>query len=127
MKAKLKEIADKGDILNDHGYFVKDYSGKIHTENGEININNPRLHLLFSIIPLIFKSSERKSIGSYGGKHVVEKFFSHEYISNGEFILVMMCLGYKYKVYKDTLNPIFYGYWMPTVENPHNFKYKFQA
>jgi hypothetical protein len=119
---KLKEIKDKGDILHQGGYVVNGVL-KSSKEHSEINCEDKRLHLLFSIIPLVFKGSERRSIGSYSGKHIVEKFFVSEYISNGEFILVMMCLGYKFKVYKDNINVSFYGSWVDTTNN--ELKYKF--
>ena len=74
-------------------------------------LKSNKFQLLFQIIPLILKHSDRKSIGSYSGKHVVEKLLTPSYISNGEFILALVALGYKYKIKKDSLNVQFYGCW----------------
>ncbi len=119
---KLNEIKEKGDVLNHTGYYKGSNGREGDIAFDEIDQDN-RVHLLFSIIPLIFQTSERKSIGSYGGKHIVEKFLTNGYVSNGEFILVMMCLGYKYKTQKDSPNVQFYGYWVDTVENKLRHKF----
>ena len=127
MRAKLKDIEDKGDILNDSGYWMKDFSGSYLSRDYDpkkgmaINPSSPHLIKLFSIIPLIFRSSERKKISSYGGKHIVEELIKERYVSNGEFILVMLCLGYKHKIFKDTQNITFYGSWTSTAEDKLKF------
>jgi len=123
MNDKLKEVEAQGDFLYDTGYFPKDSTIKTRYSDSPINTKQPHLKLLFSIIPLIFTPSERKSIGSYGGKHTVEHLMYPGYISNGEFILVMLCLGYKMKAHKDSPNPTFYGQWSKNVNT--ELKYKF--
>lgn len=84
-------------------------------ERDGFDFENPRLRMLFSILPLILKKSDRKSIYSYHGKHVVEKLFKHSYISNGEFILVCLTLGYKYKYCANSPNCDIYGLWVDTI------------
>ena len=124
LSQKLKEIEERGDVLNHYGYFQKDSVIRNRTNEGnEIVVNEKHLCQLLSIIPLIFKSSERKSIGSYSGKHIVEKLFFSKYISNGEFILVMMSLGYKHRTFKDTPNVSFYGSWVDTTEKELIYKF----
>jgi hypothetical protein len=59
-----------------------------------------------SEIPLIIKPVKSYNLGSYYGKHVIEKFRkTNNYISNGEFIIAMMLVGYKCK--KNGLNGVF--------------------
>ena len=53
-------------------------------------------------IPEIITTGSQYKIGSYGGKHVLEKH-RKKYISNGCFICAMILLGYKYKK-PDSLN-----------------------
>lgn len=49
------------------------------------------------IIPAFIKSSTRYDVGSYGGKHAIEKSMTDRYINNGLFICAMILLGYEYK------------------------------
>jgi hypothetical protein len=122
MNNKLKEIQETGDKLYDIGYLTNKTIVKL--ENPIlINTKKPELQLLFSIIPLIFIESSRKSIGSYSGKHVIEQLLDNKYISNGEFILVMLCLGYKMKTCNNSPNVLFYGNWSKTInmELKHKF------
>ena len=49
------------------------------------------------IIPTFIKPSTRYDVGSYGGKHAIERAMKKYYISNGCFICAMILLGYKYK------------------------------
>ena len=120
---KLKELEAQGHTLIESGFFPKDSTVLKNYPPTPINTKNKHLHLLLSIIPLIFSTSERRSIVSYGGKHTVEKFFQPSYVSNGEFILVMLCLGYRMKSFKDSPNTQFYGYWSKNVDN--ELKHKF--
>lgn len=60
---------------------------------------------LFHIIPLISKITKGFLLSSYKGKHIVENLFVNKYISNGQFQLVMIALGFKYKI--DRTNLIF--------------------
>lgn len=123
LKKTLKDIEGRGDTLTRNGYYMK--GALVEKEPLITNdmLEEKRLHMLFSIIPLIFKTSERKTVGSYGSKHLVARFFNHQYFSNGEFIIVMIALGYKYKVRKDSINVTFYGSWVDTADQ--ELKYKF--
>jgi hypothetical protein len=49
------------------------------------------------IIPTFIKPSTRYDVGSYGGKHAIEKSMKERYINNGLFICAMILLGYEYK------------------------------
>jgi hypothetical protein len=49
-------------------------------------------------IPEIIESGRRYKVGSYHGKHVLERH-CEKYISNGLFTVAMCRLGYKYKKY----------------------------
>lgn len=122
MNNKLKEVQDAGDKLYDIGYLTNKTTVKLDKPI-PINTNKPELQLLFSIIPLIFIESSRKSIGSYSGKHIVEQLLDNNYISNGEFILVMLCLGYKMKTSNNSPNVLFYGNWSKTIDM--QLKHKF--
>ena len=83
---------------------------------------NPRLRLLLSIIPLILKPSERKSVGSYGAKHVLERLLSCGYISNGECIVAAVALGYKWRhVGGSSPNVVIYGSWTWEGDLPFRF------
>ncbi|MEM7556000.1 MAG: hypothetical protein AAF378_18260 [Cyanobacteria bacterium P01_A01_bin.84] len=39
----------------------------------------------------------RKDIGSYSLKHIIEKHFADNYLSNGELIVAMLNCGFDYK------------------------------
>ena len=60
------------------------------------------------IIPTFIKLSSRYDVGSYGGKHAIERSMKELYISNGLFICAMILLGYKY-------------------QNPHSLNVNFKA
>ena len=49
------------------------------------------------IIPAFIKPSTRYDVGSYGGKHAIEKSMKERYIKNGLFICAMILLGYECK------------------------------
>jgi hypothetical protein len=129
MKETIRKTREDGYILNMNGIFNTSYIAyqdrhykKIGRpeqcyKEGEspFNFTNPRLRLLFSIIPLILRKSDRKHVYSYNGKHVVEKLFKHGYISNGEFILVCISLGYKWKYETNTPNCNIFGLWSDTI------------
>lgn len=129
MNKKIQEVTDSGHMLCDKGYYKKNCL----TNEKPINTENPFVHLLFSIIPLIFTSSERKTISSYEGKHTVERLIHSGYISHGEFILVMMCLGYKMRSSNGLMDSNgctlrtskvqFYGQWSKNIDE--ELKHKF--
>ena len=49
------------------------------------------------IISVFIKPSTQYDVGSYGGKHAIEKSMKERYINNGLFICAMILLGYEYK------------------------------
>jgi hypothetical protein len=61
----------------------------------------------FNIIPfLIIKTSRKGLTGSYGLKHIIEKFLTGiPYLSNGECILLMIALDIGFHFQKDPYNP----------------------
>ena len=68
--------------------------------------NTKRIIKCMEVIPLLFKKLKTYSktcIGSYEGKHIVEKY-QNEYISNNEFIMAMIMLGFKPQIHLDTEN-----------------------
>lgn len=91
-----------------------------------VDVNIEKLTLLATLIPLIFINKQRTLTYSYGGKHVVEAVIGN-YISNGEFILVMLALGYNYK-YIEGHNISFHGIFIDNIFEKcsvKQFKYKF--
>lgn len=90
------------------------------------NLNLEKLTCMASLIPIIFEEMKRVESGSYGGKHIIEnlivtKGFSRGYVSNGEFILVMISLGYKYRLTSDkSPNLMFKGRFIKNIFS-HNF------
>lgn len=127
MKKTIEKCREDGYILCPDGIFTASAISNLGRVNkrleraayepdkAEFDYTNPRLRLLFSILPLILKKSDRKHIYSYGGKHVIEKLFRHSYISNGELILACIALGYKFKYETDTPNCNIYGQWVNTI------------
>ena len=129
MKETIRKVRIDGYILNTDGIFneaaISFYekfekrmghpARKIDETTSPFNFQNPRLRLLFSIIPLLLRKSERKHVYSYSGKHVVEDLFQHSYISNGEFILVCIALGYKFKYDPNSPNCNIFGMWVDTI------------
>ena len=91
-----------------------------------IDINDTMIQL-FNIIPLITQKSARCSMFSYAGKHRMENLFTNKYISNGQFQLVMIALGFKYKYTKGDLNMSFFAKWRCndaigyTLQHPYPF------
>lgn len=124
MKETIRKTREDGYVLTTTGIFTvaaieapsrRSYMKDYNAEKDNFDFQNPRLRMLFSILPLILKKSDRKSVYSYHGKHVVEKLFQHSYISNGEFILVCLALGYKYKYCANSPNCDIYGLWVETI------------
>lgn len=66
---------------------------------------------VIDIIPSLFYESEPSRthhlLNSYKGKHIVENSIGH-YVSNGEFIIAMIYLGYKFRILPKSLNGVFY-------------------
>ena len=63
-------------------------------------------------IPKIYKKLKSAyNLGSYAGKHAIERHRRHlygnkdNYISNGEFIIAMILAGYEYKIYMEHGRP----------------------
>ena len=130
MKNTIEKCREDGYILCTNGMYTpaflakeKQWEKRVGKESNfdpkqyEFDFSNPRLRLLFSILPLILHRSDRKHVNSYSGKHIVEDVFRHSYISNGEFILVSIALGYKFKYISDTPNCSIYGIWANTMSN----------
>jgi hypothetical protein len=93
-----RDLDEAGYHLNHNGIFKRtEFIAEQDQRVDVFNFNSERLHLLLSIIPLIMTPSERRTMGSYTAKHIVEKFFSQRYVSNGEFILCANALGYRMK------------------------------
>lgn len=77
-----------------------------------VDVESPTIASALKVIPLLITPSLRKTINSYAGKHVVEKLLHTNYISNGELIMAMMMLGYKWRLppgEKDSVNVLFYA------------------
>ena len=150
MKETIRKSREDGYVLNMNGIFnaaaiarFDRMDKKLERINKNLKQNscndemfafdfqNPRLRMLFSILPLIFAKSERKHTNSYSGKHTVEELFQHGYISNGEFILVCMALGYKIKYEPYTPNCNIFATFVNTIPtswsgaNPPYGRYKF--
>lgn len=76
---------------------------------------DPEAHsikMALKIIPLLIIPSERKlNVNSYWAKHWIENMLEDGHISNGEFILCMLMLGYKWKFCDKTTSPnvLFYA------------------
>ena len=74
------------------------------------NIDN--INQCMEEIPKIYKKLKSAyNLGSYSGKHGIERHRSYlyenkdNYISNGEFIIAMILAGYEYKIYMDCGRP----------------------
>ena len=92
------ELASKKMVLDMNG-IAKPSRYVNHTAGLPINPESDAIKSALRIIPLLIVASDRKmSVNSYAGKHVVEKVLECGYISNGEFILCMLMLGYKWKL-----------------------------
>jgi hypothetical protein len=125
MKETIRKTKEDGYTLNMNGIFnaaAIAYNDRIDKKRGvkptdppPFDFQNPRLRMLFSIVPLILQKSERKHTYSYSGKHTVEKLFRHGYVSNGEFILVCIALGYKIKYDPNTPNCNIFGIFVDTI------------
>ena len=129
-KLKDKLLTHCGVFNNKNGEGQKE-AEKLHALiDIEDCLKDTKFQLLFQILPLILKPSERKSIGSYSGKHHIEKLFKPSYITNGEFILATVALGYKYKMTTDHPNIKIYGNWSNTILisnptiNPKNYPFE---
>lgn len=63
-----------------------------------------------AVIPSIFQSphqtTTRYKMNSYKGKHIVEKQLG-KYVSNGEFIIAMILLEYRFQAISKSLNCLF--------------------
>lgn len=113
LKNAVETLCTKGLILRDEGVFTKEGEGTPLKIEG-----NDRLRLITTIIPLIFRRSQRSTVGSYGAKHLLERQLAAGYISNGEAIAAMVALGYKWKAVPNSPNMAFYGTWVFDGEVP---------
>ena len=89
-------------IANDNGVtrfgFKSKNDGSFNNKNSILNIMRCKDEIPFIIKPM--KSVYK--VGSYGGKHEIEKYRNKiikkdNYISNGEFIIAMILNGYVFK------------------------------
>lgn len=89
----VSDLEQKGLYLNRSGLFLTPQTQKMTEEDIVKNFNV--LHKAYKITPfLLITTSKKGLVGSYGLKHTVEKTMQENYISNGDIILVMLCLGY---------------------------------
>jgi len=96
-KQGIKNILNHtNDVLRSKGIFIN-LNGVSDTRN-DVYLSGAMIQL-FHIIPLITKRLESYKLHSYYGKHYVEKLFTNAYVTNGQFQLVMIALGFKYKIY----------------------------
>lgn len=75
------------------------------------NIKQAMLQIPRLIRPRV-KGDPREGVTSYGGKHVIEryrhyKYGGNTYISNGEFMIAMVLLGYEPKQWDLNINQLF--------------------
>ena len=75
------------------------------------NIKQAMLEIPRLIRPRV-KGDPREGVSSYGGKHVIERYRTYKYgkgtyISNGEFMIAMVLLGYEPKNWDLNINQLF--------------------
>jgi len=111
---KYQELLKYGIIIGMNGL----------NDGTRIEINDTMIQL-FHIIPLITKRCNNFNICSYNGKHRMEKLFTKHYISNGQFQLVMITLGFKYKYRKDSINMSFGAKWIYNEDIGYNVQHPY--
>ena len=99
-QGKVDEIAEKYD-LNRWG-FKTNKTKNIYSKLNLKNIMKCKYEIPHIFRPL--KTYSKNCVGSYGGKHVVERFRDNKkdkdpYIANGEFIAAMILNNYVPKIY----------------------------
>jgi len=107
---KIKKICNDNNISS-YGY---NYKYKYRTDDMVDKTSICNILRCMNEAPYIFKPLKTVyKTGSYGGKHSIEiyrRLFNdkgNNYISNGEFIVAMILLGYKYKKYDNSPNFVF--------------------
>lgn len=98
----VKKIYDKyGLYINDDGL------SKTITNYNTWNLNAIKQSLYVINMFLTKKYSKNMNHSSYGLKHNVEGFLQHKYISNGNFIIAMIILGFVLYPIENSLNCYF--------------------
>lgn len=92
----LNELERNGFIFDHEGYGQIKYT---------IDCSSKNLHNALIVTSMIAEETKitKHMFDSYGDKHVVEKCMKSNYITNGEFILICLTLGFHIK-YIDNLN-----------------------
>jgi hypothetical protein len=112
---KMKEVEKKYQLDRGGYYFPKiklPYTFGYATKNSDNQFTFQSVKRIVSaikVIPILFKrlkTYSKNCIGSYGGKHIVERY-QKEYISNGEFIVAMILSDFKPKNNNNSINCYF--------------------
>jgi len=112
---KVREV-EKEYQIHKNGFYNRYPSSTKEISYSDFTMNNIKnivqcLREIPFIIKRIKNHKSKYAVGSYGGKHAIEKYRKIKtptencYISNGEFIIAMILLGYAPKV--ESLNCIF--------------------
>jgi hypothetical protein len=104
---KAYELVKKRKLqLNYAGIFTKKtktYFFENISENPITSVDYKNIARCIEELPEIFEHQKGRTINSYHGKHLVEKYIG--YISNGQFIAAIIIAEYKFKKYKIDGNP----------------------
>lgn len=84
------------------------YDGLKRSPTSDEIKNVDKVKFVMKAIDYLITPSGKYQIYSYGGKHFVEELFSF-HVSNGEFILAMLCKGYKMQWDGSHINSFFRG------------------
>ena len=95
--------------INSNGIMTKqsesEYNEKYKCNNAfQLDVND--ITSAISVIPLLYTRHKRKICNSYSMKHKIErndhyiKLKGHCYLSNGDLIIAMLIMGYKYRYNK---------------------------
>ena len=118
----VMDLKEKDIILNDSGIYTQQQREKLVKVDKQRNIeshpiteftleeiqrNIPLFKIITQLIPLlVVKTSKKYLCHSYTFKHILEDITRDKYVSNGQAILAMMYMGYKYKI-QDSINLTF--------------------
>ena len=99
VKEFLAETLPEGYYLNTEGVTRR------NPEKESLGLDYKLVERITQYIPYLFQKHHNKkywNVNSYRGKHNMEDYFKFKYersyyITNGEFILAMLLLGYEYK------------------------------
>ena len=112
---KMKEVEKKYQLDRGGYYFPKvklpyTFGYAIKKSDNQFTFQSvKRIVSAMKVIPILFKrlkTYSKNCIGSYGGKHIVERY-QNEYISNGEFIVAMILSDFKPKNNNNSINCLF--------------------